>query len=277
MKLLELCLISLILVVTDTSEADTTVKSYTRKNGTEVPSYTRHSAVPDSNGDSNVTTPESQPVQVYVTPEIPVEATPSAQTLSPAEVLDNELAAGLPASTDVISSITSNQWRSDTLVVHGTLINTSSGSVNLTTPALLGFDAKGQEISAGKIILANPELKAGQKEAFTAEMSDPKKAIKFTKLVGIRASYHIATESANADPTPFGTATPYAATAPPWYPSATPIQEQSTAASPQSASSGNTLGGIIGFVVLGTIGVCVIKFLLKLSSRILSPVATPTS
>jgi hypothetical protein len=47
-------------------------------------------------------------------------------------------------------------------------------------------------------------------------------------------------------------------------------------ASPQSASSGNTLGGIIGFVLLGTIEVCVIKFLLKIGSRILAPVATPT-
>jgi hypothetical protein len=189
---------------------------------------------------------------------------------------DNEIAAGLPASTDVTSEITSNEWRLNTLVVYGTLTNTSSGSLKLTTPALVGYDAKSQEISAGKIVLANPELKAGQKEAFTAEISDPKKAIKFTKLVGIRSSYHIATESAYIAPTPFGTATPYASKASPWYPSATPIQEQSSAASPQSAPSGNTLGGIFGFVLLGTIGVCVIKFLLKLGLRIQAPVATPT-
>jgi hypothetical protein len=197
--------------------------------------------------------------------------------LSPVEVLDNEIAAGLPASTDVTSEITSNEWRSNTLIVHGTLTNTSSASVNLTTPALIGYDAKSQEISAGKIILANPELMAGQKETFTAEIPDPKKAIKFTKLVGIRSSYHIASELAYVAPTPFGTATPYATKTSTWYPSATPIQEQSTAASPQSAHSGSTLGGIIGFVILGTIGVCVIKFLLRLGSRIQAPIATPTS
>jgi len=142
---------------------------------------------------------------------------------------------------------------------------------------LVGYDGRSQQISAGKIILANPELKAGQKEAFTAEISDPKKTIKFTKLVGIRSSYHIATEPAYAGPTPFGTTTPDATTTPPWYPSSTPIQEQSAAAASQSASSVNTLGGIIGFVILGTIGVCVIKFLLKLGSHIQAPVATPTS
>ncbi len=137
--------------------------------------------------------------------------------------------------------------------------------------------AKGQEINAGTVVLANSEIQAGQKEAFTAKISDPQKAIKFTKLVGIRTSYHIATEPAYAGPTPFGTVSPYATTTPPWYPSAAPIQEQSYAPSSQTTSSGSAFGGIIGFVILGTIGVCVIKFLLKLGSRIQAPVTTPTS
>ncbi len=142
MKLLELCVFALTLVLPDNSQADTTVKSYTRKNGTEVPSYTRRSGSPGSNGDSNVATPASQPVQVYTTPEIPLTAAPSAHTLSPAEVLDNEIAAGLPAATGVTYEITGNEWKSDTLVVHGTLTNTSSGSVDLTTPALIGYDGQ---------------------------------------------------------------------------------------------------------------------------------------
>jgi hypothetical protein len=277
MNLLELCVFALSLVLSANSQADTTVESYTRKNGTEVSSYIRHSSNPGSSVDSNVATPASQPVQVYVTPEIQVNATPSTRTLSPAEVLDNEIASNLPAATGVTSDITSNEWKSNTLVVHGTLTNTSSSSVNLTTPALVGYNARSQEINTGKIILANPELKSGQKEAFTAEISDPQKAIKFTKLVGIRSSYHIAPEPSYTSPTPFGTAMPKATTSPPWYPSETPIQEKSYAPSPQTTSSGSAFGGLIGFVILGTIGVCVIKFLLKLGSRILSPVATPTS
>ena len=128
---------------------------------------------------------------------------------------DNEIAAGLPGSTSITSKITSNEWKIDTLVVHGTLTNTNSGSVNLITPALVGYDANRQEVNAGKIILANPELNAGQTEAFTAEISDPRKALKFTKLVGTGSSYHIATEPAYAGPTPLGTATPYATTTPP--------------------------------------------------------------
>src|ERR1700730_6516313 len=62
---------------------------------------------------------------------------------------DNEIAAGLPASTSITSEITSNEWKSDALIVHGTLTNTSSGSVVLRTPALVGYDAKSQEINAG--------------------------------------------------------------------------------------------------------------------------------
>jgi hypothetical protein len=184
---------------------------------------------------------------------------------------DDEVAVGLPGSTSVASKITSNEWKIDALVVHGTLTNTNSSSVRLTTPALVGYDANQQEVNAGRIILVNPELKAGQTESFTAEISDPRRAIKFTKLVGIRSPNNVATKAADA------AAMPNATTSPPLYPSATPIQEQSTAPSPQSASSGNTLGGIIGFVILGTIGVCVIKFLLRLASRIQAPVATPTS
>ena len=67
--------------------------------------------------------------------------------------------------------------------------------------------------------------------------------------------------------------TPNATTPPPWYPSAIPIQEQSSAPSSQSTSSGNAFGGILGFVILGTIGVCV----KKLASQIQAPVAAPTS
>jgi hypothetical protein len=54
---------------------------------------------------------------------------------------DNETAAGLPGSTSVTSKITSNEWKIDALVVHGTLTNTNLSSVSLTTPALLGYDA----------------------------------------------------------------------------------------------------------------------------------------
>jgi hypothetical protein len=277
MKLLELCLFALSLVLTDNLEADTTVKFYTRKNGTEVPSYTRHSGRPDSNGDSNVATPASQPVQVYTSPEAPVNTAPPVYALSPAEVLDNEIAAGLPASTDVTSEITSNEWRFNTLVVHGTLTNTSSGSVNLTTPALVGYDAKSQEISAGKIILANPELRAGQKEAFTAEISDPQKTIKFTKLVGIRSSYHIGTEPTYAGPTPSVSAAPYATASPRWHSSTAPIQAEVSAPSSQTAASGSAFGGIIVFAILGVIGVCIVKFFMRLGSTIQSPAAIPTS
>jgi hypothetical protein len=206
-----------------------------------------------------------------------VNTSPPVYGLSPAEVLDNEIAAGLPASTSIISEITSNEWKSDTLVVHGTLSNTSSGSVTLKTPALVGYDAKSQEINAGKIILASPELKAGQKEAFTAEIFDPQKAIKFTKLVGIRSSYHIGTEPSYAGPTPYGTATPYATASPRWHSSAIPIQTEVSAPSSQTATSGSAFGGIIVFAVLGFIGVCIFKFFMRLGSTIQSAPATPTS
>jgi hypothetical protein len=277
MKLLELCIFALSLVLTANSQADTTVKSYLRKNGTEVSGYDRRSDGSVSNGTSNAPTPASQPVQVYTSQEAPVNTIPPVYGLSPAEVLDNEIAARFPASTDVTSEITSNEWRSDTLVVHGTLTNTSSGSVYLRTPALVGYDAKSQEISAGKIILANPELKAGQKEPFTAEISDPQKAIKFTKLVGIRSSYYFATEPSRAAPTPYSRATPYATASPRWHSSATPIQVVVSAPSSQTAASGSSFGGIIVFAILGVVGVCIVKFSTGLGSAIQSPAATPTS
>ena len=183
MKLSELCLIVLSLLLTANSHADTTVKSYVRKNGTEVSSYTRNTAGSGSNQTSTAPTPAIRPV--YTTPEAPVYAATSDHTPSSAEILDNEIAASLPVSTSVTSKITSNGWKSDTLTIHGTLTNTNSSSITLTTPALVGYDARNQEINAGQIILANPELKGGQTEAFTAEISDPRKAIKFTKLVDV--------------------------------------------------------------------------------------------
>ena len=115
----------------------------------------------------------------------------------------------------MISKITSNEWKSDTLIVHGTLTNTSSSSVSLMTPALIGYDGKNQEVDAGRIVLANPELKGGQTEAFTAEISDPRKSIKFTKLVGIRSRYYVATRPAYVvAATPEVTTTPYATASP---------------------------------------------------------------
>ena len=268
MKFLKLSSIAVSLVLTLNSQADTTVKSYVRKNGTEVSSYTRNSANSGSDGAPYAPTPAGQPVQVYTTPETPVNS--SVHALSPAEVLDNEISAGMPASTSITSKITSNEWKYDTLVVHGTLTNMSSDSIDLRTPALVGYDAKNLEVNTGRIILVSSELKAGQKETFTAEIIDPKRLIKFTKLVGILGPYHGATASNAA-------ATPYATESPPWHSSATPIQEEAPAPSSQSASSGNGSGGILTFVILGIIGVFGAKFLLKLASSTLSAAVTPTS
>jgi hypothetical protein len=208
MKLLELCLTVLSLLLTANSQADTTVKPYVRKNGTEVSSYTRNATGSGSNETFSVPTLSIQPI--YTTPEPPVYTAPSDQTLSPAAILDNEIAASLPVSTSVTSRITSNGWKSDTLIIHGTLTNTDSNSITLATPALVGYDARNQEVNAGKINLANPELKGGQTEAFTAEISDPRKAIKFTKLVGIRSRYYVATQPPYVVATPEVTTTPFA-------------------------------------------------------------------
>jgi hypothetical protein len=140
MKLLEICLIVLSLLLTANSQADTTVKSYVRKNGTEVSSYTRNAAGSGSNETSSVPNQAIQPI--YTTPEPAGYTAPSGHTLSPAAILDNEIAASLPVSTSVTSKITSNVWKSDTLIIHGTLTNTDSGPITLTTPALVGYDAR---------------------------------------------------------------------------------------------------------------------------------------
>ena len=182
------------------------------------------------------------------------------------------IAGFVPVSTSVISKITSNEWKSDTLIVHGTLTNTSSSSVSLMTPALIGYDGKNQEVDAGRIVLANPELKGGQTEAFTAEISDPRKSIKFTKLVGIRSRYYVATRPAYVvAATPEVTTTPYATASPALALFRNPYSRANFRPFFAICVFGQRFWRILTFVILGIIGVCGAKFLLKLASSTLAP------
>ena len=97
-------------------------------------------------------------------------------------------AASTPAfemipSTSVVSAITSNRWTPDTLVVSGTLTNTTAVAVKIANISAAGFN-KNEEavVESSENTIVHNDLAPGETVAFTVTLKDDTKQIRFVKV-----------------------------------------------------------------------------------------------
>ena len=223
-----------------------TVRSYERKNGTIVQSYSRHSPSSAAGSSSPTASDSSYPdvmPQYGSQSELPVQvqvfttAPPSniATATPPTTQLQNKAyATTLPVLWDVSSQVSSTTWEDASLVVHGTLTNTSTHSLILTNPILAGYDTNKQIVNVGEMILSESVLVPKQSVTFNAQISDPQRAVKFTKISGHVSDYNA--------PKPQATPSVYS----------TPTKNRSDPA---------LIGGIAGFLILSAVGFGIVTIL----------------
>jgi hypothetical protein len=112
------------------------------------------------------------------------EAKPDAVS-APATVSDNNSVPVEALSfTNVISAITGNRWRSDALIVSGTLTNTSTVEVLIT-----GIDAKGfnqdqkMVVEGSAFTIVHNNLAPGEAVNFKVALKDDAKQVRFVKVL----------------------------------------------------------------------------------------------
>ena len=86
-------------------------------------------------------------------------------------------------STNVVSMITGNRWTSDTLIVSGTLTNTSTVVVLITGIDSKGFNQDQKIVVEGSAYtIVHNDLAPGQTVNFKVALKDGEKQVKFVKV-----------------------------------------------------------------------------------------------
>jgi hypothetical protein len=87
-------------------------------------------------------------------------------------------------STNVVSTITGNRWTSDTLIVSGTLTNTSTVFVLITGIDSKGFNQDQKMVVEGSAYtIVHNDLAPGQTVNFKVALKDTEKQVKFVKVM----------------------------------------------------------------------------------------------
>jgi hypothetical protein len=113
---------------------------------------------------------------------------------SPAESAPVEANQAVPAasvtpvkatpSASVISAITSNRWTTDSLIVSGTLTNSSAVPVQITGIDAKGFDQAERMVTRGSdFTVAHNDLAPGEVVNFKVALKDDAKQVKFVKVL----------------------------------------------------------------------------------------------
>ena len=109
--------------------------------------------------------------------DLPVEED-STPTPAPAEAVIQAT-----PSTNVVSAITGNRWTSDTLIVSGTLTNTSTVVVLITGIDSKGFNQDQKMVVEGSAYtIVHNDLAPGQTVNFKVALKDGEKQVKFVKV-----------------------------------------------------------------------------------------------
>ncbi len=217
------------------SQADP-VRGYDRKDGSHVSSYDRNAAVrPPTPSSTAAPAPGS----------IDYNAIYSAKTPQQGSVTNGQppivvTVTGSP-STTATSTITRNQWISDTLNVYGTLSN-----VNVTMK-VVGFD------KSKNLVTESDDYTIESDGTFHARLSDPKKEIRFLKVMATDKTSEVAQVELAS--------TPIAA-----------VETNASSVEEASPVNGLSVGVIIIGVILGLLWL-VVK---SISSKVASSKSGPT-
>jgi hypothetical protein len=116
-------------------------------------------------------------VNLQYVSDLPVEED-STPTPAPAEAVIQAT-----PSTNVVSAITGNRWTSDTLIVSGTLTNTSTVVVLITGIDSKGFNQDQKMVVEGSAYtIVHNDLAPGQTVNFKVALKDGEKQVKFVKV-----------------------------------------------------------------------------------------------
>jgi hypothetical protein len=86
--------------------------------------------------------------------------------------------------TNVVSAITKNRWTADSLIVSGTLTNSSAIAVQITGMDARGFDEHQEMITGGSdYTITNNELAPGETVNFKVALKDDAKKVKFVRVL----------------------------------------------------------------------------------------------
>jgi hypothetical protein len=86
-------------------------------------------------------------------------------------------------SSSTVSAITSNQWSGHSLIVSGTLKNTSAEPVRIKNLNAAGFDKNQKRvIESSDYTIVHNDLAAGETVNFKVSLKDRTKQIRFVKV-----------------------------------------------------------------------------------------------
>jgi hypothetical protein len=88
------------------------------------------------------------------------------------------------APTNVISAITKNRWTADSLIVSGTLTNTSTVAVSITGIDASGFNKDQKMVTRGSdFTIFHNDLAPGEVVNFKVALKDDAKQVKFVQVL----------------------------------------------------------------------------------------------
>jgi len=86
--------------------------------------------------------------------------------------------------TNVVSAITKNRWTTDSLIVSGTLTNTSTVSVQITAIDAKGFDQNHKMVTRGSdFTIVSKDMAPGEVVNFKVALKDDSRQVRFVKVV----------------------------------------------------------------------------------------------